>query len=118
TTQFRLSTHRPDRYALMMNAEDFFHRMRKRRVADVVEQRRYPRSDTIVRRNAIALAQSIENASYQMQRAETVSEARMFSALVSIKTEAELFDSTQTLKFRRVDQTNYQTSLFTIVAKR
>jgi hypothetical protein len=36
-----------------------------------------------------------------------VREARVFGALVRIKPKTELFDSTKTLKFRGVDQSNY-----------
>ena len=70
-----LRSDRGDRYLLVMHAQRFFHRMGKRRVAHVVKQRRGAHRNSIRRRNRIVIAQSIQNARDQMQRAEAVREA-------------------------------------------
>lgn len=44
-------------------------------------------------------------------------EARVFGALVRVKAEAQLFDATETLKLRRVDQPNYQSALGVIAQR-
>ena len=52
-----------------------------------------------------------------MGRAETVREARMFCALVGVKTKSELFDSTKALELRGVDQLNDQSALGVIAQR-
>src|SRR5260370_39563719 len=42
----------------------------------------------------------------------------MLGSLISVKAEAELFDPSQPLEFRRVDQTNHQLSFSAVVAQR
>jgi hypothetical protein len=49
-----------------------------------------------------------------MHRAQRMCEARMFSPLVSKMRQAELFYSTETLKFRRVYQARQQLSFFAV----
>jgi hypothetical protein len=44
-------------------------------------------------------------------------EARVFGTLVRVKAEAQLFDPTETLKLRRVDQSNYQSALGVITQR-
>jgi hypothetical protein len=77
--------------------------MRKRCVAHIVEQGCGARSDSIFGINLVTITQPIENPGHQMGRAQTVREARMFRALVRVQSQAQLFDSTQTLEFRRID---------------
>jgi len=52
-----------------------------------------------------------------VRRAETVREARMFCALVGVKTKAELFDSTKALELRCVDQLDDQSTLGVIAQR-
>ena len=47
-----------------------------------------------------------------------MSETRVFRTLISIETQTELLDPAQPLKFRGIDQANYQPSLVTVVAQR
>src|SRR6266853_4744389 len=42
----------------------------------------------------------------------------MLCSLVSVQAKAQLFDATQPLKFRRVDQTNHQSAFGAVVAQR
>src|SRR2546421_11629156 len=53
-----------------------------------------------------------------MERAEAVREARMLGSLVIVKPDSKLLDSPQTLKLRRVNQTDHQLTFCRIVAQR
>ena len=86
-------------------------------MADVVKQRRNPRSDSIVGIDLVAVTEPIENARHQMRRTETVGKARVLRALVRVQSQSQLFDSPQTLKLRRVDQPNYQPALGVIAQR-
>src|SRR6266436_5462169 len=53
-----------------------------------------------------------------MQRSQTVCESRVFCSLVGVQTKTQLLDATQSLKIRRVDQTNHQSAFGAVVAQR
>ena len=52
-----------------------------------------------------------------MEGAERMGEARVFCALISIESQTQLFDASQSLKFLRVDQTHHQLAFATVSAK-
>src|SRR6478672_2858465 len=92
----------------MMKVQHLFHHMRKRTVPNIVQQCSSACCNSILRINGVAFTKSIEHPSHQMESAERMSEARMFCALISEQSEAELLDATQSLKVGRVDQLHHQ----------
>ena len=61
---------------------------------NIMKERGDTCGEAIISPNPIALAETIEYAGYEMERAETMSEARMFCSLISVETQTELLDST------------------------
>ena len=83
-----------------------------------MQQSRGARRGPILSRDVDTSAESIENASHQVQRAQTVREARVLRTLIGVKAQTQLLDATQSLKFSRVDETNHQLFLGAVVTQR
>jgi len=90
-----------------MKTKDFFHDVRKRSMAHVVEQRCGPGRGAIVFVDGIFFAQPIQHPTHQVKGAKRVGEARMLRSLVGVEAQSELFDAAQPLKLRRVDQAHH-----------
>src|SRR6266536_4254956 len=106
-----IGSYRADSPLFMMKTKNSFHRMGKGAVTDIVEKSGGLGGRSIFGADLVALTQAIENAGHQMQRAQAVSEPRMFGALIGIKAETELLDAPQTLELRCIDQTDHQSSV-------
>jgi hypothetical protein len=52
-----------------------------------------------------------------MEGAERMGEARVFCALISVESQSQLFDASQSLKLLRVDQTHHQLAFAGVSAK-
>ena len=100
-----------------MKPKHFFHHMRKRSVAHVVKQCGRTRGYAILLFNEVFFGEAIKHSTHQMKRAQRVSKTRMLRALVSVESESELLDASQSLKFRRVDQTHHQLAFVGVGAK-
>ena len=85
-------------------------------MSDIMKQCRGARGRAILR-SQVGISQSIQDARHQVQRAETVSKARVLSALIGIQTQTKLLDAAQTLKLSRVDQTDHQLLLGGVVTQ-
>ena len=86
-------------------------------MAHVVEQGRGARGGAILIADVVSFAEPIQHPAHQVEGAERVCKARVFRALISVESEAELFDASQSLKFRRVDQTHHQLAFDRVGAK-
>ena len=94
-----------------MKPEDRLDHMRKRPVADVVEQGGDADGGLLFVGNGVAEAEFRDHASRQMKGPETVREPRMFGSLIRKIGEAKLPNSTKALKFRRIDKRDDQLAL-------
>ena len=62
-------------------------------MAHVVKQSGGTRGGTILFADGMFFAEAIEHAAHQVKRAERMREARVFGALISVESEAQLFDA-------------------------
>jgi tetratricopeptide (TPR) repeat protein len=83
-------------------------------VPDVVQQRGAPHRDPLFVGDAVIGRQLGENPRREMKRAEAVRKARMFGSLIRKMRQTELPDTSQALKFGRVDQADEQPALVRI----
>src|SRR5436853_7811060 len=100
-----------------MKSQNFLHDMRVRATTHVMQERGGTGCDSIFGLDYITLAQTIDDARHQVQHAERVCKARMLCALICIKGEAQLLDTTQALKLRRVNQARHQLSFVCVGTK-
>src|SRR6266496_2796686 len=105
-----IGSYRADSPLFMMKTKNSFHRMGKGAVTDIVEKSGGLGGRSIFGADLVALTQAIENAGHQMQRAQAVSEPRMFGALIGTKAQTELLNAPQTLELRCIDQTDHKFS--------
>ncbi len=61
--------------------------------------------------------EAIEHTAHQVKRAKRMCKTRMLGALISVETETELLDATQSLEFRSIDQTHHQFAFVSVGAK-
>jgi hypothetical protein len=83
----------------------------------IVQQRSGPNSRALFIVDRISILKLGENARHQVHRAEAMREARVLGSLICVEPEPKLFDAAESLKFRRVDQLNYQLIFGSIVAQ-
>ena len=93
-----------DRPALMVLVEDLLHDVGERAVAQIVEQRGHAPNDPVLRCDRVAFAELVEHPRHQIHHPERVGEARMLRSLIGVEGEPQLFDRTQPLELRRIDQ--------------